>query len=285
MTEVISIPLNELDPSKFMFSEKKSNSWNFKDKKTGKQRTGSKTYVELYYDKPGQKLSFVLNDVKSFNGIQTTDNFKRGFMSVNLKKEKSEQVRAFVDTPVFNLAFQYRNDLIKGGNKINAPAEMRIIYDGVVVEGKDKPDGSGEKWDDQLTCTVPMKKKGQQPIVDDNLCTVEDLEGRPYAWSAIEGKNLKEVAVEVDKVVFADKIRIQGTYRLIVPEDKAAAKVTTKRRLEQKKRPHSEMEAGSGAEDSGKSSNPPPLENASGANKPSAGGEAKEPANKKARTG
>jgi len=232
--EVVAVPLDQLDKSKFMFSEKKTKSWNFTDKKTGKQRVGAQTYTEVYYEKPGQKLCFLLEDVRSFNGVQTTDSFKRGFMSVNLKSEKSQLVRQYVDTPIFQLSFQHRASLIKGGTKIQNPSEMRIIYEGIVKTGEEKKDGTGECWDDQLTCNVPMKKKGQQAIVDDNMCTVEDLDGRLYAWSALDGKNLKEVAVEVDKVVFGDKIRINGVYRLIVPEEMARAKVTSRRRMEHK---------------------------------------------------
>jgi hypothetical protein len=283
--EVISIPLSELDPMKFMFSEKKTKSWNFKNKKTGKQQSGSKTYVELYYEKPGQKLCFVINDVKSFNGIQSTDNFKRGFMSINLKEDKLKEIEKYFDTPVFNLAFQNRKELLKNARNVTQPAEMRVLYHGIVTPGKEKKDSPGEKWDDQLTCSVNMKKKGQQPVVDENSCVIEDLEGRPYAWSTLDGKPLKEVAIEVDQVVFGDNIKVQGTYRLIVPEGQEAPKVTTKRRMEQqKKRPHSDVESGSGDDHK---ANPPALENVSAppvaaATAPVAS-DVKEPASKKPR--
>jgi len=234
--EVVAIPITELEPSKFMFSEKKSRTWSFVDDK-GKPRAGSETYVEVYYDQPGQKLCFLMEDLKSFNGVQTGKNAKKGFMSLTLKADKSEQLKKYLETPIFHLSFQNRAALIKDHAKITQPAEMRIIFNGIITPGAEKPDGTGV-WDDQMTCTVPMKKKGQQAVVDENLCTVEDLGGRPYAWSALDGKNLKEVCIEVEKVIYGPKIRIQGVYRLIVPEDMARAKVTTARRgVEQKKRP------------------------------------------------
>lgn len=236
MAEIIAVPINELEPEKFFFSEKKTKTWNFKDQQ-GKQQSGSQTYVELYYEKPGQKLCFLLENVRTYNGIQTTSNVKRGFMSVNLKDDHVKLLRQYVEQPVFQLSYANREVLLPGGKKIKHPAEMKIIFEGIIKEGKEKKDNPDEKWDDQLTCNVPMRKKGQQPVVDDNLCTVEDLDGRDYAWTAIESKTLKEVAVEVEKVVFKKgAIRIHGTYRMIVPEDQAKPKVTSKRRLQQRKR-------------------------------------------------
>lgn len=232
------IPYQQLDQSKFILGKKELNSWNFVDKKTNKRRTGSQTYCNVYYEKPGQKLLFLLEDCKSFSGIQTGDNMKRGFMSLNLKKEISEAVRKAVDTPLFNLAFVNRKEFMKNGAKIKEPAEMRIIFDGVVVDGKPKSEGSSEYWDDCLTANVPLKRKNQQPVLDDNICTIEDLDGVAYAWTALDGKKLKEVAIEIEKMTFDDKkIRVHCLYRLIVPEEKSAPKVLTKRRLAQRDAP------------------------------------------------
>ena len=130
------------------------------------------------------------------------------------------------------MAFQNRQALIKNGAKILAPEMMRIIYEGVCVDGKLKNEKNPEEgaWDDTITGNLAMKKKGQQSVLDDNLCQIEDLDGKPYAWTALDGKNLKEVVFEVDKIVFGDQIRVHLNYRLIVPEEKAVPKVTTKRR-------------------------------------------------------
>lgn len=229
------IPFDQLEQTKFILGKKETNSWNFMDKATNKKRSGSQTYCEVFYEKPGQKLLFLIEDCKSFSGIQTGNNMKRGFMSLNLKKELSEKVRKAIDTPLFNLAFANRKELMKNGAKIKEPAEMRIIFDGVVVDGKEKTPGSNDYWDDCLTANVPLKRKNQQPVVDDNICTIEDLDGAPYAWTALDGKKLKEVAIEIEKMTFDDKkIRVHCLYRLIVPEEKSAPKVLTKRRLAQR---------------------------------------------------
>jgi hypothetical protein len=234
MTDIVAMPIQDLEAEKFMFSEKKIKSWDFKNKKTGKQMKGAQPYVECYYEKPGQKLCFTIENVKSYNGVQTGENLKRGFMSVNLTEDMSKSVKKFVDSVIFQLCFNHRAELVKNGKKITSPAEMRIIYSGCVTEGKDKEDGTGECWQDQLTANVPMKRKGQQSVVDDNLCVIEDLDSKPYAWSALDGVNLREVAVEVEKVTFAEVIRVNMLYRLITPDEKAKPRVTTKRRLEAK---------------------------------------------------
>lgn len=235
--EVIAIPIQELDPHKFMFSAKKERTWNFKDKKTGNNRSGKQIYAEVYYEKPGQKLCFMMEDLRSFSGIQTTDSFKRGFMSINLKGDRSGQLYNAVDKPIFSLCYENRHLFMPDiAHTIVSPEMLMLLYKGVVSKGKKKKD-SDEFWDDSLTCNVPMKKKGQQVVVDDNLCQVEDMDGRPYAWSSLDGKTLKEVAVEVDKVTFdsgKNTVRVNCTYRLIVPDEKARPKVTTRRRLEQK---------------------------------------------------
>ena len=240
--EVTALSLSELIPGKFMFSEKKHRTWDFMDKKTGKNRTGGQTYVELYYEKPLQKLCFVIENVKSFSGIQTTDNFKRGFMSVSLTKAQSDAIRAAVDAPIFQLAFQCRGDLVKNGKKMVQSAEMKFMFNGVVQDGKEKKDKSGQplggNWDDSITGNIHMKKKDNQPVVDPNECEIVDLEGRPYAWSALDGKPIKELFCEVEKVTFDDKIRVHCVFRSIVPEAKAGVKYVSRRRLEQKPGEH-----------------------------------------------
>ena len=232
----VAIPLLDLDPTKFKFSSKKTKSWDFVDK-AKKKCSGSKQWVELYYENEGQKLCFALDDMKSFSGIQQGKDFKRGFMSLSMKKEISEMVRKQLDVPIFNLAFMHRKDLLKNGAKIKEPAEMRIIFNGVVTDGQEKKDEPGKNWDDNITATIPMKKKGQQVIVDDDICVIEDVQGKPYSWTALDKKPLKEVAVEIDKISFSDKIKVEMTFRLIVPDALAVPKITTKRRLEHRDMP------------------------------------------------
>jgi hypothetical protein len=250
-TEIVALPLKELEPTKFMFSEKKTKSWDFMDQKTKTKRNGSKTITHLYYGTPGSKLCFVLNNVKSYQGIQTPESFKKGYIQFTLSKEQSQELKTYLENPVFSLCYQHKNTLIKGGNKIQAPAEMRIIYSGIIKDGKEKSEGSGEYWPDQISLDVPMKKKGQQVTVDDNLCTIEDADNTPYSWSALDGKNIAEVVVQVEEVSFGtaagDKIRMKGVVKLISVDDKAAPKITTKRRMEQKKRSHAEMSGGGAA--------------------------------------
>lgn len=241
---VVAQALTDLQASKFMFSKKETKKWDFFNKKTNKQTVGSNDWVEVYYEVPGQKLAFVLENVKTTTGVQTTDSFKRGFMSVSLTPEMSAQIRKAVDEPIFQLAWQHREDLFKAGRKMQQPIEMKFAFHGVVQDGKEKKDKEGniqrgadgkiQTWNDSVTGDIAMKKKQQQVVVDDNLCQIVDLTDRPYAWTSLGGKNLREVVVEVDKVVFSDKIRVHCSFKSIVPNEvgTGGAKYTTKRRLE-----------------------------------------------------
>ncbi len=237
--EVVALPLSDLIHTKFMLGPKKIKSWNFKDKVSGKQNTGSQVWSHVYYDQENTPLMFSIDEVKSYSGMQTGKDLKSGFMSVSLQKELSDQIRAKVDTPLFNLAFLHRKTHWGAkGAKVTDPMEMRISYYGVVSDGKEKSPGSEDHYDDSLTANIAMKRTKQQPVVNLDLCSVEDAEGNAFSINALEGKVLKEVVIHVEKIVFAlDKIRVHCNYRLIVVDEKAAPKVTTRRRLTQKAEP------------------------------------------------
>lgn len=234
----------ELVPSKFMFSKKETKKWDFFNKTTNKQTTGSNDWVEVYYDQVGRKLAFVIENVKCNTGIQTTDNFKRGYMSVTLNEDQSKMIREKVDDPIFQLAWEHRKDLFKSGRKMEQPIEMKHSYRGVRQDGKEKkdkdknpvrgPNGDIQCWSDSVTADIAMKKKDQQPVVDENSCQIIDLNNQRYAWTSLGGKMLREVVCEVDKVVFSDKIAVHCSFRLIVPDEvgSGGARYTTKRRLE-----------------------------------------------------
>ena len=245
--QMVALPVTELQPSQFMFSPKQTKSWDFLDKSKNKRMTGSHDFVELWYKEQGEKLAFVLENVKTTSGIQTTDRFNRGFMSINLEPAVSALVRKHVDDIVFAMVFQHREDLLKNGRKINQLAEIKFLYKGVVQDGKEKvdkdtkvaikgQDGKPAYWSDSITGDIAFKKGKNGPVVDENVCQIVDLNDRPYAWSSLSGKVLREVVVEVDKVVFGadSKIKVHCTYRCIVPNEvgSGGAKYTTKRRLE-----------------------------------------------------
>jgi len=233
MAKVVAVALNEIDPTQVMFSEKKVNSWDFVDKKTGKKTSGSKNFVEVFYGTPGNKFAFVVENVKSFSGIQTGNNIKKGFMSISLTKEQSAAVRKSVCDVLFQLAFKHREQLYKNHKKVPTPEVLRALYDGVVKDGAEKKDKSGN-YDDTSTGDIGMKVNKGQPMVDLEQCEIVDMDGSPYSWSALDGKKLSEVVFEVQEVSFTDRVKVKLVYRCIVPNEKAAVKYVTKRRLEQK---------------------------------------------------
>lgn len=232
--------MEDLNPEKMLFSEKKRRSWNFTDKSTGEQKQGGENYAFLYYNTPGQKLAFSIKDLRTFQGILTKEgNFKTGSMPCPLTTDKSAEIRKCVDQHILALCYKYKDKLWGAkAKKVLSLEAMMPSYHGVVTDGKEKKENPEETWPDSLFCDVPLKrgKGGQQVIVDDNLCQIEDLDEKPYSWTALDGKNLKEVVVEVQKVVFGEVIRVKCMYRLISVDDKVQPKYTTKRRLEQEEK-------------------------------------------------
>jgi hypothetical protein len=222
--------VSEVNKSDMILSDKKVKSWNWTDKE-GKTHAGSQDYAELYYKESGKKMAIALTDVRTINGIQTTNDGKRGFMSINLTDEQSSDIQKKVDDSIFNLVFDQRKDLLKQGNKISHPSEIRLMFKGFIKEGDEKKDGG--RWNDQITVSVPMKKKSNQLVVDDNICSVEDLEGNPYNWMGLDRQKLKDVVIEVEKIVLGKDISLRGVLRMVVPDAKARPRVTTKRKLEQ----------------------------------------------------
>lgn len=249
----IALPPTEMKAECFAISEKKTDSWDFVDK-AGKKIVGKKTTIKLYYDedketKTPTKCAFVLENVKTINGIQPGKKLNQGFMSINLTPDQSAMVTKYIDDVIFQIVWKHREVLFKGGSKLVHPMEIKNLFKGVVKQGdeqKDKdgnvvkgPDGLAKRWADSITCTVPMKKKQNQPVVDDTKCQVVDLRDRPYAWTALDRKELREVILEVDFITIgspsnAFEFKVQTVAKSIVPneEGNGGVKYTTKRRLE-----------------------------------------------------
>jgi hypothetical protein len=229
--EQLAVPIQELRKDQFKLSDKKVKSWNWTDKE-GKAHIGSQEFVEVYYGKKQSPLTFSISDVRTINGIQTSNDNKRGFMSVNLKEDQSSEIRKMLDDNLFDMVFENRKELLKHGHKISHPSEIRLMFQGFVKDGDEKHDGTGGRYNDQITCTVPMKRKGQQIIVDDNVCIVEDLDGKPYNWMGLDRQKLKDIVIEVEKIIFGKDISVRGTIRLVVPESKSRPRVVTKRQVD-----------------------------------------------------
>lgn len=267
----IALPISELQPSKFMLSKKETKKWDFFNKQQNKQMIGSHDWVEVYYDTPGQKLAFVVENVKTMTGVQTGNNFKKGFMSVTLTPEQSAAIRAAVDAPIFQLVWQNREDLYKKGRKMTQPLEMKFAFKGVVQDGKEKkdkdgnfqkgPDGKVQVWQDSITGNIAMKKKNNQVVVDENVCQIVDLTDRPYAWTGLAGKKIREIVFEVDRVVFAESVVVHIDIKCVVPDEvgTGGTRYLTKRRLEvPAAAPAASTEQPSAAAPAGASSSSPP---------------------------
>lgn len=236
--EVVAVPLNEMEPSKLMLTNVHTRTWNYKDKESGDMCSGSCPEAEVCYENPQQKFCFSLQNVRTITGIQTSVQYKSLFMSIALDEEQSAMAKAKFDPRMRELIFAERFNLMKGDpnlRDLKDPSEIKYSYNPLVTPGKPKNDGSEDFYQDSITVTVPSKKDKKQVVIDSNACTVETADSKPYAWAAVTGGMLKEVVIEVRRVKYDKKIKLCLEARLIVPDQVARSKITTKRKLDQSK--------------------------------------------------
>lgn len=235
MQVVESPSCDDIKQTEILISSRKTKVWKWQEEGESKSRT--QVYVDVYYGKPENPFVFTVEDVSTYQGIKVSGKSQTAYMSINLPSDISNKIKTVVDNAMFNKCYAKRADLFAKGNKITQQSEMKIMYQGLIRDGDEKKDKDGNvtggNWPDQLTCTVPTKKKANQVIIDEQQCTIEDLDGKPYSWMALDGKKLKEVVIQVDRIVFDKDICVRGKYRLIVVNDKTAPRFMTKRRLEQ----------------------------------------------------
>lgn len=235
--EVAPYP-REIDATKVTCGERQSKPYSFP--KDGKQIDGTKYWIELKYD--GHALSFSLQNMKSSQGLKVEDN-RRGWMSMNLKKETSQDVRENVDDAILRLILKNASSLganFTWGREKNLTIDMlRMLYKPIAKPGNEKKDKPGECWEDQVTGNLDLRKgTGGQVEIDQSQCKVEDSEGMPYLYLALENRPFDEVVLHVPRVILSNNsIKPEVYYRLIVLNSKPPPTFTTKRRLEHKEAP------------------------------------------------
>ena len=242
LVEEITPNAEDVNGSMMRFSNEKKNEWQYKDN-NGTPCTRTQRYFEVYTSNSDQdkKFCFTLCDVKTINGIQTSTKFAKGsaLISVNLTKEQSAMVRNNVNQPIYDLVYKNRVAVFKNKSKTDQmthPSLMQALFMGIVKNGEDKNDGSGTQWNDQITASVPFKKKSSEIIVNENLCRVEDIEGNVFPWSNLDKQKIKEIVFEIDRVTASDtEAKVRCNCRLIVVDAKSAPKIMTKRKLEDSK--------------------------------------------------
>jgi hypothetical protein len=228
--EIMAVDLDEINSECIVFGEKKTRSWSFNDP-TGKLCSGSQNYVIPYYmdGEERKRFVFVVKDVISYQGVQIGSNPKKGFMSFKLTSELSKKLKAKIDDKLLDFSFKHRSSLLKkDAHKVTSKELMSIGFTGVVRGGQMKTDGSNAFWDDDITATVSMKKKMGAPVVDADQLEIQDSDMKPYSWTSLDGKKVAEVAVEIERLVFSDKVKAQLIFRLIVVDEKTPPKFTTK---------------------------------------------------------
>jgi len=216
--------------------------WNNPDGTKG-QRT--QQYAEVYHGTGDKKLIVALEleedaddrrGLRCINGVQLNQQWGKGWMTVNLPKSLSEQIKSKIDDTIFNLIYQRRESLLKRGKEMTEPVAMKVIYNGLVKAGEEKPDGSGDRWDDQITLDVPVKRDRNRTElnVDEEKCCVEDPKGNFSSWKTLQRSDLLQVVIQIDKVLLGNDIRVKGSYRLVVSKNETFERIVTKRKLMQR---------------------------------------------------
>jgi hypothetical protein len=233
----VAIALEDLDPNKIILSELKHTTRTWKEKNELKSR--SSAYCNVYYGTEGVNLVVVMKDLRTNSGIQVSKLYNSLFMSVNLDTDQSKALSHKLDGPVTEQLFTKRFEVFPNKARAIASASMMgAFYKGIVTAGKEKAergvDGETEFWQDQITASVPMKKVANQTTINPALCPVEDMQGNPYAWTALDRTRFAETVIEIERINFtADACKAMCRYRLLVTPEQAAGRITTKRKLEQ----------------------------------------------------
>jgi hypothetical protein len=234
--EIVAVDIEEFDPEKMQISAVQTKKWSYKNDQ-GVQCNGSYPWVEVWYEKPKQAICVLLNDVRTNNGIQTSTKYNMLFMSMNLTDEQSTALKEKIDNRIAELLFSVKKEFLKGCPtlaQMKKPSDLAILMRPVVQAGQPKDDGTEDCYNDQITVSVPSKKENKQVVVNKEVCTISDINGKPYAWAGISGQ-LKEMAFGITMIKYDEQIKINTEARIITPADAAKAKVTTKRKLEQDK--------------------------------------------------
>jgi hypothetical protein len=236
--------VDDIDQSKIQFSQIDVKSWNFTDKDTQEQRSGSQKFVIPFYGHAGTPFCYTLYDVYTYGGIMHKGNRKSAFISFNLDKELSEKINEKVNVGFRNRLFEYIKLLlpmaVKQG-RITEISQMSVVFTGVISYGKPKENNPDECYSNQIVANISMKKKNQQWEVDNEYCTIEDSDSTPYKWTSLGQTKLAEVVIQVEKLIIDEKKGIiypVQTVRAITTKDKSMPKVVSKRKLEQQENMH-----------------------------------------------
>jgi hypothetical protein len=177
-----------------------------------------------------------MEDVRINSGIQTSAKYPNlMLLSGSLTEEQSKLLREKIEDRIAELLFEVRHQFLKGYggiSKLKQPSDLLILMRSLVTEGQPKGDGTDDKYNDQITTTVPSKKQNKQVVVNTDVCTIEDINGKPYAWAGMGATTLKEMAFSINKISYSEQIKYATEARIIVPSETSREKVTTKRKLE-----------------------------------------------------
>lgn len=248
--EFVAPLVEDMDPLKYSLSKKKTRVFNWVDD-NGESMTRRRPYTEAWYEKKDNKACFVLNNVKTYKGIQISKKFKKptGFMVLSLSDEQANLVKEKVDKVLFNLIFVNRKELLKDGKDIEDPREIIRMYKGVVKKGEEKQNEPGKFWQDSVIAGVTLRQEGPNTVPDENVCPIEDLEGKPYAWTGLQGKTLEEVGVEIERIdLEPTEFKVKLNICFITSKEKSRAKVTSRRRMQQTKKSGKEESSGADAD-------------------------------------
>lgn len=221
--------IKEINPLHISLSHKMVQKWNWTDK-SGKKLNKTQNFAEVYYKKVGNKLRFVLEGVKT-RGIIISQAYNKAFMGVKLDDVLSGQIKDKIDSTLSTLIFKDKDLLLSNPEDVTDVNMLKPIFRGIVQRGNLRDDGV-TRWDDELVATIPTKNINGELSIDKNICDVEDCNGNTFNWRSVNnGVDIMECVVEIDKIVFQDKITIKSNYRLVVPNDTVVQKITTRRKF------------------------------------------------------
>lgn len=230
---VMGVYLDEIDPTQFFVSPRR----NYVKGKF------EEPYFVVNYGKPEQNFVFIIRDARTNTGVRIRPDVKRPSASIalSLNDETVRLIEEKIHKPVLELIYKHKDKIFKEAalSKLTSLDRLEFAFPKLYAPGRENPNKPGETYSASIWADVDLTMTAdKQPIPDPILCIIEDVKTTPYAYTTMAGKNLKEVAIEWQKIRFKTEsdMRHRLAARVILVDDVARPPINTPRRqLEQQK--------------------------------------------------
>jgi hypothetical protein len=173
-------------------------------------------YTRPLYD--GRPLALSVEGLKSYKGV-IRSKFNTYFANFYfLRKGDNEQARK-LESALIQRMFDFKTQLFPTkAAKIMSPEFLDMQFTNrLVTEGRDKGDGSGSKYDDQLTVSFPSKKINKNDAtIDEEAVTIMNADAHILGYQSVQAKPVLSMGILFDKITLGGEIKLRASASYIV---------------------------------------------------------------------